>query len=107
MKFSDPKQMQQLLASGVPSAEVLPPSYWRSGHLPGAHSLPLEDLESRAVELFPDRSQALVVYCASESCMSSHQAAERLARIGYTAVHVFTGGKAAWRDAGLSLEVGS
>lgn len=105
MKFSDPKQMQQLLASGVPSAEVLPPPYWESGHLPGAHNLPLDGLEARAAELFPDRSQALVVYCASESCMNSHQAAERLARAGYTQVHVFTGGKTAWRDAGLPLEV--
>lgn len=105
MKISDPDQVQQLLANGVRSAEVLPPTYYVSGHLPGAVNLPLDGLEQRAAELFPDKQAALVLYCASATCTNSHQAQARLARLGYTDVRVFTGGKAAWQAAGLPLEV--
>lgn len=105
MKISDPTQVQRLLASGVKSAEVLPHAHYASGHLPGAVNLPLEGLEQRAQALFPDKQTALLLYCSSETCRNSHQAQEHLARLGYTAVYVFTGGKAAWKAAGLPLEV--
>lgn len=105
MKVSDLNQVQQWLASGVRSAEVLPPTHFGRGHLPGAVNLPLEGLEQRAPALFPDKQAALLLYCSSETCSNSHQAQERLTRLGYTAVHVFTGGKAAWQAAGLPLEV--
>ena len=107
MKIRDPNQVQQWLAGGVRSAEVLPPTHFARGHLPGAVNLPLEGLEQRASSLFPDKQAALVLYCSSESCRNSHLAQERLTRLGYTAVHVFTGGKAAWTAAGLPLEVTS
>lgn len=105
MKISDPLKVQQMLERGVKSAEVLPAAYWASGHLPGAANLPLDGLEQRAQALFPDKGAPLVLYCSSETCNNSHQAEERLTAAGSTAVHVFTGGKAAWKDAGLPLEV--
>ncbi|HET9934001.1 MAG TPA: hypothetical protein VFQ35_25030, partial [Polyangiaceae bacterium] len=37
-------------------AEILGPSYFAQGHLPGAVNLPLEGLVERATALFPDRS---------------------------------------------------
>ena len=43
--------------------EVLPRMYWRKHHLPGAVSLPLEDVESKVVELVPDKRAEIVVYC--------------------------------------------
>jgi rhodanese-related sulfurtransferase len=42
--------------------EVLPRMYWRKHHLPGARSLPLDELASIAT-LVPDKRAEIVVYC--------------------------------------------
>jgi len=85
-------------------AEVLPAQYFAAGHLPGAVHLPLDGFEARAQELFPDRGATVVVYCASLTCANSDIAARKLVSMGYRRVRVFSGGKAAWREAGLPLE---
>ena len=43
--------------------EVLPRMYWRKHHLPGARSLPLEELESTVAGIVPDKRAEIVVYC--------------------------------------------
>lgn len=43
--------------------EVLPRMYWRKHHLPGAHSLPLDELGEIVPRLVPDRSAEIVLYC--------------------------------------------
>ncbi|APR74668.1 Transcriptional regulator, ArsR family protein [Minicystis rosea] len=86
-------------------AEVLPSAYYASGHIPGAVNLPLDGLDATAARLLPDRAADVVVYCSGPTCKNSHVAAERLASLGYRSVRVFTGGKAAWKDAGLPLTV--
>jgi rhodanese-related sulfurtransferase len=45
--------------------DVLPSEAYASGHIPGAISLPLAEVSSRAHELLPDRNAAIAVYCAS------------------------------------------
>ena len=42
--------------------EVLPRMYWRKHHLPGAKSLPLEEVGTVAT-LVPDKRAEIVVYC--------------------------------------------
>lgn len=42
--------------------EVLPRMYWRKHHLPGAKSLPLEEIGSVAT-LVPDKRSEIIVYC--------------------------------------------
>jgi rhodanese-related sulfurtransferase len=83
--------------------EALPRRYYESGHLPGAAALPLDELE-KALELAPDKSRQVVVYCASPTCRNSHQAAAFLAMRGYADVAVYAGGKQDWTEAGLRLE---
>lgn len=43
--------------------EVLPRMYWRKHHLPGARSLPLDELESALPALVPDKRAEIIVYC--------------------------------------------
>jgi rhodanese-related sulfurtransferase len=43
--------------------EVLPRMYWRKHHLPGARSLPLDEVESTVPTLVPDQRAEIVVYC--------------------------------------------
>lgn len=42
--------------------EVLPRMYWRKHHLPGARSLPLEEIGTVAT-LVPDKRAEIIVYC--------------------------------------------
>lgn len=84
--------------------EALPEKYYRDRHLPGALHLPLDEVESRAADVLPDKNQEVVVYCASASCRNSDAAARRLGLLGYRNIHVYVGGKQDWEEAGLPVE---
>jgi rhodanese-related sulfurtransferase len=43
--------------------DVLPAESYAAGHIPGALSLPLQSIASRAPDLLPDRSAEIIVYC--------------------------------------------
>src|SRR3954447_17483140 len=61
------------------------------GHLPGAKHVPRGYLESRIEGAVPDRSQRVVLYCASgnRSALAAHTLREEL---GYENVESMTGG---------------
>lgn len=84
--------------------EALPEKYYRSGHLPGAINIPLDEIEARAGELLPDRDALVVVYCASLACRNSALAAQALGQLGYRNVREFAEGKQDWSEAGLPME---
>jgi rhodanese-related sulfurtransferase len=44
--------------------DVLPQASYDAAHIPGALSIPLEQLASRAHELLPDPNAEIAVYCA-------------------------------------------
>jgi uncharacterized membrane protein YdjX (TVP38/TMEM64 family)/rhodanese-related sulfurtransferase len=70
------------------------------GHIPGARSIPLEDLPARLVELKHDRPVRLV--CRTDR--RSVQAKSILANAGFADVRVIQGGMTAWRDRGWPVE---
>jgi rhodanese-related sulfurtransferase len=43
--------------------EVLPAMYWRRHHLPGARSLPPEQVGELVPQLVPDKDAEIVLYC--------------------------------------------
>ena len=43
--------------------EVLPTMYWKKHHLPGAKSLPPDQVETLVPQLVPDKRSEIVVYC--------------------------------------------
>lgn len=96
---------QRLDTHSVVLFEVLPEASFAAGHLPGAFAMPLERIREVATEVAPDKTRAIVLYCASDTCLNSHVAAEKLERLGYRSVAVYAGGKAEWAAAGLPLEV--
>jgi rhodanese-related sulfurtransferase len=79
---------------------------YAASHLPGAISMPPERVDDLAPRRIPDLGAEIVVYCASPTCTSSVEVAERLVELGYTQVRHYAGGKRAWIDAGLPLEGG-
>lgn len=84
--------------------EALDRKYFESGHLPGARVLPPAEIDHVVPAEVAAKDTPIVVYCSSDTCMNSHQAAERLTAQGYSDVTVYAGGKKDWREAGLKLE---
>ena len=71
---------QELLArldrGDVVVVDVRPRIEFDAGHIQGARSVPLEELERRLAELPPDAE--VVAYCRGPYCVYAHEAALRL-----------------------------
>ena len=76
---------------------------WDEGHIPGALHVPRGFLESRIEGLVPDRSQQIVVYCASGN--RSVFATKSLLELGYENVVSLQGGYTDWKRNGLATEL--
>jgi rhodanese-related sulfurtransferase len=53
--------------SSLQIVDVLLAEAYVSGHIPGAISLPLDEVNSRAREVIPDRDAEIAIYCASST----------------------------------------
>ena len=73
--------------------DVRTPAEFNAGHIPRAHSIPLDELEDRLGEL-PPRDRPLLVTCAAGS--RSVSACEVLAEHGWTRLLNLVGGMHAW-----------
>ena len=89
----------------VTVVEALPRSYWEDGHLPTAINLPHDADDAAILAALPDRSRAVIVYCANAACPNSGILARRLDQLGYADVFAYEGGKQDWIEARLALEV--
>lgn len=83
--------------------DVRPPEEYRSGHIAGAISLPLHELQDRLAEL--PRDQDIVAYCRGPYCVLAAQAVELLQEHGFRVVRL-EDGVADWRAHGLPIAVG-
>ena len=59
------EELRQGLKTGaLKVVDVLPAESYANGHIPGAISMPLPSIASRAPELLPDLNADIAVYCA-------------------------------------------
>ena len=72
------------------------------GHVLGAKSVPLADLERRAAELDKHKAKPVIVYGADSN--SAGGAVAMLRKLGFASVHNLAGGYAAWQQAGMPVE---
>ena len=79
---------------------------YRCCHIPGAANNCVFEVAftERMPVVAPDLSVPVCLYGEGNGSIESSMAAEKLLRLGYTAVHELEGGIAAWRDAGLPVE---
>ncbi|MEA2300369.1 MAG: sulfur-carrier protein adenylyltransferase/sulfurtransferase [Solirubrobacteraceae bacterium] len=100
----DPSEVNGLLGNGVALVDVRETEEFGSGHLPGARHVPRGYLESRIEGTVPDRSQRVILYCASgnRSALAAHTLQEEL---GYENVASMLGGITLWKDRGYEVEV--
>ena len=81
--------------------DVRPKEEYDAGHLPGAISVPLDDLERRLDELPADRD--VVAYCRGRYCVMALDAVEVLQANGYRAERLDEG-VAEWKTRGLPVD---
>jgi rhodanese-related sulfurtransferase/predicted transcriptional regulator len=78
------EDLRERLAKGeVVLVDVRPQEEFAAGHIEGARSIPLPELERRLAELPPD--QEVVAYCRGPFCAYAHEAVRRLGDAGRTA----------------------
>jgi rhodanese-related sulfurtransferase/DNA-binding transcriptional ArsR family regulator len=83
--------------------DVRPAEEFAAGHIPGALSVPLDQLEV-ALSRLPKRAR-IVAYCRGPYCVLAPQAVERLRSRGFNARRLVDG-MPEWRLAGLPVAVG-
>lgn len=98
------EEARRLLADDrIMLVDVRPAVEYASGHLPGAVSVPLEELPHRLRELPRDRR--IVAYCRGTYCLLADQAVVLLRRLGFTVVRL-DGGWLEWSAEASAAETG-
>jgi rhodanese-related sulfurtransferase len=80
--------------------DVREPWEYQAGHVPGAHLIPLGELEQRVKEV--PRDQPVLAIC--HSGQRSLAAAGYLQQLGYASVSNVDGGTAAWIERGYPID---
>jgi rhodanese-related sulfurtransferase len=101
----EPVEREELLKRArrrdVTVLDVRPPEEYAAGHIAGAVSVPLADLQRRLSEL--PRGRRVVAYCRGPYCVLAAEAVRLLRKRGFDAVRL-KDGFPEWRDAGLPVE---
>ncbi len=100
----DPAQVNEVLGNRAVVVDVRETEEVAQGKVPGAVHVPRGYLESRIEGAAPDRSQRVILYCASGN--RSALAAKTLREdLGYENVESMVGGITLWKDRGYEVEV--
>ncbi len=102
----EPVDREELLGrvrrKNVTVIDVRPIEEYQAGHIPGAISLPLKELECRLAEL--PKGEEIAAYCRGPYCVLAIQAVEMLRSWGYQAVWLEDGVQD-WRAKGFKVAV--
>lgn len=96
--------LRRVRSGNVCVLDVRPTEEYLAGHIPGAISIPLAELEARLAAL-PRRRQ-IVAYCRGPYCVMAIEAAHLLRKKGFHA-HRMELGVIEWRARGWPVESGS
>jgi len=96
-----PELLRRAERGEVTVLDVRPSEEYRAGHLPGALSIPVDELKARLQEL--PKNRAIVAYCRGPYCVMALEAVELLRTTGREA-HRMEEGVLEWRARGWPLE---
>jgi rhodanese-related sulfurtransferase/DNA-binding transcriptional ArsR family regulator len=104
-KSLEPVTLNELMARlnepGLVILDVRPALEYAQGHIPGARSIPVDELAARLNELTPD--QEIVAYCRGPYCVFADEAIEILTDHGYR-IRRMQEGFPDWKLANLPTE---
>ena len=97
------EELRKRMRSGEPLVviDVRPAEEYHAGHIPGARSVPLDELKKRLREL--PRRREIVAYCRGPYCAFAPEAVRTLRRNGFKARRL-ADGLPDWAAAGLHVE---
>lgn len=93
----------RLPGDDVVIVDVRPALEYAAGHIPGAISIPIDELLHRLSELPTDRDTEIIVYCRGQYCLFAHDAVRTLTDAGLRAVRL-DDGIVEWRQAHRPLD---
>ncbi len=88
--------------------DARPPQEYARGHIRGARSLPLQEVDLRFIEETADLDleTPVITYCDGETCSLSHELALFFRDAGFRHARVLVNGWTVWREANLPVETG-
>jgi rhodanese-related sulfurtransferase len=95
--------LERMRRGEVTVLDVRPPEEYQAGHIPGALSVPMDELDSRLADLPRDRE--IVAYCRGPYCVLAIEAVEVLRKSGFEATR-WEDGVPDWRALGLPVAAG-
>lgn len=84
--------------------DVCEPAEYAAGHVAGAKSIPLSELEAKLPGAVKNKALPLILVCASG--MRSGRAVAVAKKLGYDNAQSLGGGLKSWREANLPIERG-
>jgi len=100
-RVSGRELMQRVRGGEVTVLDVRPAEEYRAGHIPGARSVPVNELRRRLSEL--PKNREIVAYCRGPHCVMAIEAVELLRKEGFRA-HRMEQGVMEWRAHGWRIE---
>jgi rhodanese-related sulfurtransferase len=101
----DAEELRRRMRAGeVTVVDVRPEDEYRSGHLEGAISIPVQELERRIAEL--PRTREVIAYCRGPYCVYAAESVETLRNAGYR-VRRMAEGLPDWKARGFPVETGA
>lgn len=97
-------ELRSVAADGIALIDVRPDAEYRAGHIPGASSVPIDELPGRADDLAS--GPGVVAYCRGAHCVMAHDAVHVL-RAHDIAARRLEDGMVEWQLAGLPVEAGA
>ncbi|QDV19595.1 molybdopterin biosynthesis protein MoeB [Gimesia panareensis] len=82
---------------------------FEKAHIPNSLNIPeqQDDFVSQVEQAAGSKELPVIVYCASQECGSSEQAAQKLEQAGFSNVYDYEGGANSWSEAGEQLVAGA
>ena len=82
--------------------DVLSAESFKEGHIEGAVSFPLEEINEATSKEKLSKADGIIVYCGSFQCRASTNAAKKLQSLGYNVLD-YKGGLKEWQEKGNKL----
>jgi len=101
MQIIDHKQLKEIQSHDTATiVNVLPAEAFRETHIPGSVNIPHEhaNFAEEVARVLAAKDAPVVLYCSSDQCSASKNAAQKLVDAGFTNVMCYEGGYKEWKE---------